>query len=53
MTENAARLALMQQAEQAVADRLEDLSRQISTVRQDQITDELMDVVIGQAMQQD
>lgn len=53
VTENAARLALMQQAEQAVDERLEDLSREISSVRQDQITDELMDVVIGQAMQQD
>lgn len=47
VTENAARLALMQQAEQAVDERLEVLARQISGVRQDQITDELMDIVIG------
>lgn len=47
VTENAARLARMQQAEQAVDERLEELARQISGVRQDQITDELMDIVIG------
>lgn len=45
--ENAARLALMQQAEQAVDERLELLGRQISGVRQDRITDELMDIVTG------
>ena len=49
VTENAARLALMQQAEQAVQERLELLERQISGLRQDQVTDELMDIVIGHA----
>lgn len=47
VTENAARLALMQQAEQSVDERLDRLKRQISTVRQDDITSELMDLVIG------
>lgn len=47
VTENAARLARMQQAEQALDERLEWLARQISGVRQDQITDELMDIVVG------
>lgn len=50
VTENAARLAIMQQAEQAVDERLELLERQISGVRQDQVTDELMDIVIGHAL---
>ncbi|HMN22247.1 MAG TPA: F0F1 ATP synthase subunit gamma [Ottowia sp.] len=47
VTENAARLARMQQAEQALDERLALLGRQISGVRQDQITDELMDIVVG------
>lgn len=47
VTENAARLALMQQAEQSVDERLEELRRQMSTHRQDEITNELMDIVIG------
>lgn len=46
-TENAARLALMQQAEQSVDERLDLVRREISGVRQDEITDELMDIVIG------
>lgn len=51
VTENAARLALMQQAEEAVDERLEEVSRAISGVRQDQITDELMDLIMGHAQQ--
>ena len=47
VTENAARLALMQQAEQSVDERLEAVRRQASAVRQDQVTEELMDIVIG------
>lgn len=47
VTENAARLALMQQAEQAVDDRLEEVSGQFRRVRQDEITNELMDIIIG------
>lgn len=47
VTENAARLALMQQAEQSVDERLDELKRQISGVRQDEITNELMDIVIS------
>lgn len=46
-TENAARLARMQQAERAVDDRLEILTAQTRAVRQDQITTELIDVIIG------
>lgn len=47
VTENAARLALMQQAEQSVDDRLEDLTSQMRSVRQSEITTELLDVIIG------
>lgn len=47
VTENAARLALMQQAEQAVDDRLDEVGGQFRLVRQDEITSELMDIVIG------
>ncbi len=46
-TENAARLALMQQAEQAVDDRLEEAGGQFRLMRQDEITNELMDIIIG------
>lgn len=47
VTENAARLALMQQAEQSVDERLDAVRREVSRVRQDQVTEELMDIVIG------
>jgi F-type H+-transporting ATPase subunit gamma len=47
VTENAARLALMQQAEQSVDDRLQDLKADTRAVRQTQITTELLDVIIG------
>ncbi len=47
VTENAARLALMQQAEQSVGERLEGVRRELAGVRQDEITHELMDIVIG------
>lgn len=47
VTENAARLALMQQAEQTVDERLIEVKQQIAQVRQDEITHELMDIVIG------
>lgn len=47
VTENAARLALMQQAEKSVDERLDELRRQMATQRQDEITNELMDIVIG------
>jgi len=46
-TENAARLALMQQAERAVDDRLEQLTSDTHAVRQNEITTELLDVIIG------
>ncbi len=46
-TENAARLALMQQAEQSVDDRLEQVKGELRSVRQTEITNELMDVIIG------
>lgn len=46
-TENAARLALMQQAQQSVDERLFELNQHINSRRQDAITDELMDVIIG------
>ncbi|PUB16187.1 F0F1 ATP synthase subunit gamma [Yoonia sediminilitoris] len=47
VTENAARLALMQKAEQSVDDRLESLIAQTRSVRQSEITTELLDVIIG------
>lgn len=47
VTENAARLALMQQAEQAVDERLEEVGGQFRLVRQDEITNELMDIIVG------
>lgn len=47
MTENAARLARMQQAEQSVDERLEALQAQTREVRQSEITTELLDVIVG------
>ena len=47
VTENAARLSLMQQAEQAVDERLIEAKQDIAQARQDEITHELMDIVIG------
>ncbi len=47
VTENSARLALMQQAEQSVDDRLEQVRGELRSVRQTEITNELMDVIIG------
>lgn len=47
VTENAARLALMQQAEQSVDDRLEMLKSDTQALRQSDITTELLDVIIG------
>lgn len=47
VTENAARLALMQQAEQSVDDRLEELKSDTRSLRQTEITTELLDVIIG------
>lgn len=47
VTENAARLALMQQAEQSVDDRLEALKSDTRALRQTEITTELLDVIIG------
>lgn len=47
VTENAARLARMQQAEQSVEDRLEELICDTRSVRQSEITTEILDVIIG------
>ena len=47
VTEIAARLALMQQAEQSVDERLEEVQAEMRSVRQTEITNELMDVIIG------
>ncbi|MCC7461691.1 MAG: F0F1 ATP synthase subunit gamma [Gammaproteobacteria bacterium] len=47
LTENAARLSLMQQAEQSVSERLGKVRLELAGVRQDEITHELMDIVIG------
>jgi len=47
VTENAARLALMQQAEQSVDDRLDALRSDTRALRQSEITTELLDVIIG------
>lgn len=47
VTENAARMALMQQAEQSVEDRLDALKSNANALRQSGITTELLDVIIG------
>lgn len=47
LTENAARLALMQQAEKSIDERLGDLKSEARTVRQTEITTELIDVISG------
>jgi F-type H+-transporting ATPase subunit gamma len=47
VTENAARLALMQQAEQSVDDRLDALLSDTRALRQTEITTELLDVIVG------
>ncbi len=47
VTENAARLALMQQAEQSVDDRLDTLQSDTRALRQSEITTELLDVITG------
>ena len=47
VTENAARLARMQQAEQSVDEKLEELTAETRSVRQSEITTELLDVIIG------
>lgn len=47
VTENAARLAQMQQAEKSVDKRLEELRTETRIVRQSEITTELLDVIIG------
>lgn len=47
VTENTARLAQMQQAEQSVDERLEQLKSETRLVRQTDITNELMDVITG------
>ncbi|PVA11046.1 hypothetical protein DC366_04540 [Pelagivirga sediminicola] len=47
VTENAARLARMQQAEQSVDENLEELKSETRPVRQSEITTELLDVIVG------
>ncbi|EPX78223.1 F0F1 ATP synthase subunit gamma [Litoreibacter arenae] len=47
VTENAARLARMQQAEHSVDEQLEALTGEMRAVRQSDITTELLDVIIG------
>ncbi len=47
VTENAARLARMQQAERSVDEQLDDLTSEMRSVRQSEITTELLDVIIG------
>lgn len=47
VTENAARLALMQQAERSVDEKLDVLRSDSRAVRQSEITTELLDVIIG------
>jgi F-type H+-transporting ATPase subunit gamma len=46
-SENAGRLASMQAAERNISERLQDLSRTFSRERQENITDELLEVVSG------
>ncbi len=45
--ENAARLALMQQAEHAIDERLDELQATTRSVRQTQITEEILDLIGG------
>ncbi len=47
VTENAARLARMQQAERSIDDRLAELRSQTHTARQSEITEELLDIIAG------
>ncbi|MDV7143256.1 F0F1 ATP synthase subunit gamma [Tropicimonas sp. TH_r6] len=47
VTENAARMARMQQAERAVDDRLEDVTAETRNLRQSEITAELLDLIAG------
>lgn len=47
VTENAARLARMQQAEQSVDEYLEEVRAETRSVRQSEITSELLDVIVG------
>lgn len=47
VTENAARLARMQQAEQSIDERLEIQKSETRLARQNEITTELLDVIIG------
>lgn len=47
VTENAARLARMQQAEKSIDERLEELTSQTRSARQSAITEELLDVIAG------
>ncbi len=47
VTENAARLARMQQAEQSIDEQLETLKSEVRMARQREITTELLDVIIG------
>jgi F-type H+-transporting ATPase subunit gamma len=46
-SENASRLAAMQRAEQNIADRLEDLTRNYHRLRQESIDEELREVISG------
>lgn len=47
VTENAARLARMQQAEKSIDDKLAELAQATHTTRQSAITEELLDVIAG------
>jgi len=46
-TENAARLALMQQAERSINDRYDEMLQETRSARQSEITNELLDVIVG------
>lgn len=46
-SENAARLSILQAADQNISDKLEEFGRQARVMRQEEITTELMDVVTG------
>lgn len=47
LTENSARLTLMQQAERSVKDRLDALDADANALRQSEITAELLDIIAG------
>lgn len=53
VTENQARLERMQQAEETIQERLEDLNVEMNQLRQDDITNELLDIIAATLIEED